>query len=85
MSENATQPPQPAVSVSMEMHINLGNYESAKCFVSLSGLHVETSPREMEALLDTGKIAYEAIRARLKEKVKTIRAEGQHPTESGWR
>jgi hypothetical protein len=73
---------EPTVSVSMGMKINLGSYESADVFCSVSGLHVGATEAEIDELLDTGRIAYERIREKLKERVSAVRAEGQG--KKGW-
>jgi hypothetical protein len=81
MSEQA----QPTVGASVMMKINLGNYESADAFLSIQGITAETTPEQMDALIDQQRIAYEKLRDALKAKVKAARAEGQKPSESGWR
>lgn len=60
---------QPTVSVSVSMKVNLGNYESADAFVSLSGLNVDATAEEIEALLNTGKVAWSLMTPRLYAKV----------------
>ena len=67
---------EPTVSVSLEMKNNLGNYESAGVFVSVNGLAAGATQAEIDELLDTGRLAYERIRERLREKVNDIRG---HP------
>ena len=42
---------EPNVAVSLEMKINLGNYESAGVFVSVSGLRVGATEAEIDELL----------------------------------
>ena len=64
----------PTVSVSVSMKVNLGNYESADAFVSVSGLREGTPLEEIEALLETGKLAWGAMTERLAAKVKDLRA-----------
>lgn len=64
----------PTVSISVSMKANLGNYESADAFVSLSGLKEGTTEEEIERLLDTGKIAWTVMTARLGEKIAELRA-----------
>ncbi len=63
----------PTISVSVSMKVNLGNYESADAFVSLSGLAAGTSTEQVEDLLDTGKLAWSLMTVRLNEKIKDIR------------
>ena len=64
----------PTIAVSVSMKANLGNYESADAFVSLSGLEAGTSAEEIERMLDTGKIAWSLMTQRLGEKVAELRA-----------
>jgi hypothetical protein len=61
------------VTVSIAMKVNLGNYESADAFVSLSGLREGASVEEIESLLDTGKLAWSVMTERLSEKVNDLR------------
>lgn len=68
---------EPTVSVSVAMKVNLGNYESADAFVSVSGLREGATAAEIEGLLDTGKLAWSLMTTRLRDKVtemKTTRA-----------
>ncbi len=72
---------EPTVTVSMARKINLGNYESADCFVSISGVKVDTTPEEMDALLETGKVAWEKVAGALRAEVRKIneqRATGEY-------
>ena len=63
----------PTVAVSVAMKINLGNYESADAFISLSGLEAGATAAEIDELLDTGKLAWVQMSARLQEKVSELR------------
>ena len=63
----------PTISISMSRKLNLGNYESADVFVCLSGVPAGASEDEIQALLDTGNLAYPMIAATLKEKCATAR------------
>ena len=58
------------------MKVNLGNYESAEVWLSVSGVEPGTSTEEIDDALETGKLAYERIRERMREKVAALRAEG---------
>jgi hypothetical protein len=62
------------LACSVQMKVNLGNYESADCFLSISGVTQETTPAEMEALMDQGKVAYDLLRTHLAPKVADLRA-----------
>jgi hypothetical protein len=61
---------EPTVSVSIAFKKNLGNYQSADYFVSLSGLKAGTTVEQMQPLLETGRLAWEVIRAALAEQIK---------------
>ena len=65
------------------MKVNLGNYESADAFLSLSGLEAGTTPEEMAALLDTGKIAWGELTKRLGEKAAEMKRNGTPPWTAG--
>ncbi len=64
---------EPTIAVSMARKINLGNYESADCFVSISGIKDGMNAAEMESLLDTGKVAWDLVRAALKDEIANTR------------
>lgn len=62
-------------TVSVQMKVNIGNYESADCFISVSGITDYTTADEVASLLDgPAKIAYDALKVRLGERVAAIRA-----------
>ena len=65
---------QPTVSISLERKINTGRYESAAIFISVSGLPVDATAKDIAALLDTGRIAYDEIRKRLVAEIQEVRA-----------
>ena len=65
---------EPRIATSVEMKVNLGNYESASCFISLSNIAAGTTPAEIEALLDTGRIVYDALKRRLQLQINDLRA-----------
>ena len=56
---------EPTISVSMSRKLNLGNYESADCFVSISGVRAGMTADDLGPLMATGKVAWEAVRAEL--------------------
>lgn len=54
------------LTLSATRRVNLGNYESADVFVSVSGVTDDTTPEEIAALLDgPGKATYDLLRARV--------------------
>jgi len=61
-------------TLSISMKVNLGNYESADAFLSLSGITPETTQEEMEELLDgPARIAYDVLKVRLGQRVAELR------------
>jgi hypothetical protein len=64
---------EPSLSLSVEMKLNLGNYNSAGAFVSMSGVTAETTEDEMDRLLANGHVAWEKLRADLAEKVRQLK------------
>jgi hypothetical protein len=64
---------EPTISVSMSRKLNLGNYESADCFVSISGVRAGMTDADLAPLMATGKIAWEAVRAELITGLKRVR------------
>ncbi|MFA5429873.1 MAG: hypothetical protein WC329_01785 [Candidatus Omnitrophota bacterium] len=66
-----------SASVSLSMKINLGNYESAEAFLSISGITKETSEEDIQWLLDGKvKITYDALKLKMVEKIKQLRGAG---------
>jgi hypothetical protein len=66
-------PPEPTITVSMSRKVNLGNYESADAFVSMSGVRANMTEEELDPLLETGKLAWDMVRNALIEKVREMR------------
>jgi len=64
---------EPSLSLSVEMKVNLGSYNSAGAFVSMSGVTRETTEEEMDGLLANGRMAWEKLRADLAEKVRQLK------------
>ena len=63
-----------SVSISVSRKINLGNYESADAFLSISGVTEETTEAEIDELLDgKGALAFKKLADRMREKVDTLR------------
>lgn len=55
-----------SLSVSVSRKVNLGNYESADFFLSVSGIVPGTTEEEIAALVENeGKIAYRLLAAEL--------------------
>ena len=63
----------PRIAITIDRKINLGNYESASVGIVLSGVEVGTTEEEIDAMLDTGRIMFDRMRERLKEKVQATR------------
>lgn len=64
-------------TISISMKVNLGNYESAEAFMSLSGINELTTEDQINSLLDGKmKISYDALKLRMAEKIKSIRQGG---------
>ncbi len=64
------EPREPTTTVSMSRKVNMGNYESADVFVSLSGVRAGMTAEELAPLLDTTKVAWDLVRAALVEQVR---------------
>ena len=71
--EEGTVPNGLKVGVSLNRKINLGNYESAEVWVSLTGIEASTTAEEIQAALATGSLAYDALKVAIIEKVKDQR------------
>lgn len=50
------------VSVSAEQTVNLGNYESAKVFFSLSNIPSGATEEQIEAALETGELIFKYVK-----------------------
>lgn len=75
MEGDQTDGNQLRMTASVEMKVNLGNYESASAFISLQGIAPDTSVEEMETALETGKLAWGVLKNALQAKVVEMRAE----------
>ena len=65
------------VSVSISRKINLGNYESADAFVSLSNIPVGATQEEIEEALATGRLVWDALKPELVAKARELREGGR--------
>ncbi len=63
------------ITISMSRKVNLGNYSSADCFVSISGIKAGMTVEELTPLIDTGKVGWELVKHALTEKVREIISE----------
>ncbi|MDD5288320.1 MAG: hypothetical protein PHY28_04330 [Dehalococcoidales bacterium] len=57
------------VGISLSRKLNLGNYESADVWVSLTNIEPGTTREEMEAALATGALAYDVLKVAIKDKI----------------
>jgi len=65
---------QPRVGVSISQKVNLGNYESAEVFLSLTNLRPGTSAEEIAEALEIGQLAYKRIRDRMVGLIERVRS-----------
>lgn len=63
----------PRITVSIDRKIGLPDYGSASCGIILSRLRPDVTPEEIEELLATGRLAYDAMVEKLKEDIVEIR------------
>jgi hypothetical protein len=61
------------ITVSMARKINMGNFESADVFVSISGIKEGMSLMDIEPLLVAGRFGWEAAREALVEQIRITR------------
>lgn len=60
-------------AVSVDYKVNLGNYESASTFVSISGVTKDTTPEEMDEMIEQSKIAFSKIVKRIQTNAAKLR------------
>ena len=77
---NAVAPASPNVepltaSISVERTVQPIDFESAKVFLCVSGIRPETTPDEIDEILDQTKIVYTKIVGRIREKTEKLRKE----------
>ena len=70
-------PEEPRVTIAIDQKLNMGNYESASVGIILSSLPIGCTEAEIEALLDTGRLAYDKMVERLAAKVAAKREAGR--------
>lgn len=64
---------QPNVSVCLKRTVNLGDYASAACSVSLNNVPPGASQEEIEAMMDTGALVYKNIQNALCKMVEHVK------------
>lgn len=69
MSDN----PEPTITVSMSRKLNLGNFESADVFVSISGIKAGMTTADIEPLLVAGRFGWDCARTALGEQIRIAR------------
>ena len=61
------------VSVSASQKVNLGNYESADVFFSLSNIPSGAAEEQIEAALETAELAFNSVKEVVRGKIAAIR------------
>ena len=64
-----------SVTISLAQKVGLPGYGNAECFLSINNVTAETSPEEMEAMLDQAGLGWSKIAARIRAKVAEIKQE----------
>ena len=74
----------PRITVSIDRKIGLPDYGSASCGIILSRLRPDVTPEEIEELLATGRLAYDAMVEKLREEIRRFgRGMGFEPRACG--
>lgn len=68
-----TEPVKPRAAISVTRKVNLGNYESADVFMSISDITADTTEAEIEEVIETQSQAYEIIRRQVKAKAAELK------------
>ena len=63
----------PTVTVSLARKVNMGNYESADFFLSVSGISEDTTPEEVDIAIEGGKLAWDKIKLAVAQRVEAAR------------
>lgn len=66
-----------SISISVTRKVNLGNYESADAFLSLSGIPVDATEADILDALNAADLAFEPIKAKAVEMANRLRTEGR--------
>lgn len=61
------------VGISISRKLNMGNYESAEVWVSITGIEVGTTAEEIQAALATGALGYDALKVAITSKIQDLR------------
>lgn len=64
------------ISMSVSRKVNLGNYESADAFLSLSDVPVGATAEEINAAIVTSKIVFDALKDEIVAKTTVMRGGG---------
>ena len=64
-----------SATISVSMKVNLGNYESADTFMSVSGIDINTTEKEIADLLDgPTKVSYDVLKYRITARAVDLKA-----------
>lgn len=71
----------PCLYQHIEQTVNLGNYQSAKVCIGISGLPFDATEEEIERAMETHQIVFSKLKVGLREKIAKVRMEGVAPKE----